>query len=103
MKALLFVTTILISNFATAEEFHDVDSPEEAAKLLLDRKCGGDGQLLDIEKVDEDYDYAAYFVELSNGSATVYSFKTESDLDPYVPYDNLYYSIEDYTCLPVNP
>lgn len=85
----------LSATVAMAEDFYDVSSPEEAAKVLLDRECGGDGQLVSSNKADEDYDFAAYLVEQTNGEATVYSFKNDASTDPNRPN---YYSIDEFSC-----
>lgn len=53
-------------------------SYEDAAKQIVDRVCGGDGEILGTVWVDEDWDYVVNFVELSNGSASVYTFRREA-------------------------
>ena len=77
MKLITLIVLGLASITLNAEVI-DAGSHEEAAKIVVDRICGGDGEILNDVWVDEDWEFVAHFVELSNGSATVYTFSSEA-------------------------
>ena len=92
-KLIIMSCLLLIANIGLAEEFENVYSPEEAAHLLLDKKCGGRGEFVSIEELDQDFDFKQSLVIQTNGEAFVYSRKKTVDDKEVV-----YYSIDEYEC-----
>lgn len=49
-----------------------------------------------MEQIDDDYDYALYSVEMTNGTATVYAYSDISYDGNF--YNDIVYEVSEYSC-----
>jgi hypothetical protein len=59
-------------------------------------RCGGDGEVLVEYLIDEGEDYADYFVEMTNGTASVQARRDISYDGDF--YNDIVYEVFEYEC-----